>query len=56
VDVIGHQMALLDPAFLLLGQIVKDNAEMPSQFSVQRLPSVFRDEDDVIFAVPFRVI
>src|SRR5271170_906935 len=56
VNMIGHQMAFLDPAFPLFGQLSKYRTEMSLQFAIQHLPAVFWNENDVIFAVPLGVI
>jgi hypothetical protein len=53
---IGHQMAFLDAAFPLFGQLSKYQTEMSLQFAIQHLPAVFWNENDVIFAFPLGVI
>ncbi len=55
VHVIRHEMTFHDPAFLLPGQLMEDNTQPFSNFSLDRLASILRDEDDVILAVPLRV-
>jgi hypothetical protein len=45
VNVVGHQMALLDPALRLLGQLPEDLPTVPPQLKVQRLSSALRNED-----------
>jgi hypothetical protein len=52
---VGHQMPFLDPAFLLRGKRPEDFSQVPAQLPVQRLAAAFWDENDVIFALPFRV-
>ncbi len=55
VDVIGHQMPLLDPAAFLFGQSVKHPAKLPTHHAKQRSAPILRDEYDVLFALPFSV-
>ncbi len=55
VYVVRHQMAFLNTAFALFGQLSKHRTEMSLQFAIQHLPSVFRDENDMVFAVPLGV-
>jgi len=55
VHVIRHQVPFQDFRLLLHRQTVKDFAQVPAEFGVQRLPPALRYEDDVIFAVPGRV-
>jgi hypothetical protein len=50
VNVIGHQMPLLDPAFFAACEIVKYLAQMPLYLSEQQLLAVLRREDDVVLA------
>src|SRR5580692_1826105 len=56
VHVIRHQVSFLDGAFLLLRKRSKNSAEVASEFEIQRLSAVLRDEHDVVLAFPFRVI
>jgi hypothetical protein len=58
---IRHQVAFLDAAFPLFGQLSKYRTKMSLQFTIQHLPAVFWNEDDVIeddviFAVSLGVI
>ena len=46
-------MPFLDPALLLLGKLAEHFAQILPQLPVQRLPPALRDEDDVVFALPF---
>ena len=55
VHVIGHQMPFLDLRFLLKRKLAEHFAQMPTQLLIQRLAATFRDEDNMIFAVPSRV-
>jgi len=48
-------MTLLDPAFLLLGQLSEHIPQMPSLLCIQRLPATLGNEYDVIFALPLGV-
>src|SRR5215472_3162067 len=52
MHMIGHQVPFLDLRLLLRGQLVEHLAEMPAQLQIQSLPSTFRNEDGVVFAVP----
>jgi hypothetical protein len=55
VHVIRLQMALLDPAFLLRSQLVKDFPKVLSYMPKQHLPAALWNEDDVVFALPLGV-
>jgi hypothetical protein len=48
-------MTFLDPAFFLLGQLSENFPQMLSQRPLQRLAATLRDENHVVFALPFRV-
>src|ERR1700723_3804463 len=56
MNVIGHQVALLDPALLPSCQIVKHLAQMSLDLPEQQLLAVLRREHDVVLALPSRVI
>src|SRR5271167_260681 len=56
VNMIWHQMAFFDAALPLFGQLSKYRTEMSLQFAIKYRPTVFWDENDVIFAVPPSVI
>jgi len=56
MDVIRHQMSLLDPAFLAACEIVKHLAQMPFYFAEQQRFAVLRREHDMVLALPGRVI
>jgi hypothetical protein len=49
-------MPFLDPALLLFGQLAEDIAKILAQLHIQRLPTAFWNENNVVFALPFRVI
>src|SRR6202790_220925 len=55
VNVIRHQMAFFNLAFLLQRQLAEDLAEMPSQFPVKRLSAALGNEHNMIFALPLAV-
>src|SRR5882724_6038495 len=55
VNVIGHQMALHNLAFLLLRQLMQHASKVLAHRSKYRLLSPFRDKYHVVFAVPARV-
>jgi hypothetical protein len=52
---IGHQVPLLDPAFLLRGQILEHFTQMLPQLPVQLLAPVLGDKDHMVLAIPLRV-
>jgi FMN-dependent NADH-azoreductase len=54
-NVIREKMALLDPAVFAAAPTCGTPVQMRSQFHVNRSFAAFRNEDDVVFAVPFRV-
>jgi hypothetical protein len=56
VNMIGHQVAFLDPALLPSCQIVKYLAQVPLDLPEQQLLAVLRREHDVVLALPSRVI
>src|SRR3989338_1790270 len=53
MDVIRHHMPLLDLAFFLPRKFAKHRPDLPPQRLEKRLPPAFRDEHDVILALPF---
>ena len=52
MDVIRHQMPLFDATLLLLRQRAEDLPKMPSQLMVERFPTILRDKDHMMLAVP----
>src|SRR5690242_16173038 len=52
VHVVRHQVAFLDPALLLRRQTAQDLAEMRSKLAEQGFAATFRDEHDMVFALP----
>src|SRR6516225_8259148 len=56
MNMIGHQVALLDPALLPSRQIVKYLAQVPLDLPEQQFLAVLRRKHDVVLAVPSRVI
>jgi hypothetical protein len=56
VNMIGHQMPLLDPALLLLGKLTEYLPKILPQLDVQRLSSALRNENNFVFAVPLAVV
>ena len=56
VHVVGHQVPLLDAAFLLLRKRPEDRPEVAAQLSVEHLPPAFRNEHDVVLALPLRMV
>src|SRR5271166_2876459 len=55
VNVVGQQMPLLDPALSVFRQLAEHLAQMLAQLAVQNFASKLRNENDVVFALPFRV-
>src|SRR6202521_6218245 len=55
VNVIRHEMAFFNLAFLLQRQLAEDLAAMPSQFPVKRLSAALGNEHNMIFALPLAV-
>jgi hypothetical protein len=49
-------MPFLDPALPLLRQPAEDLAKILAQLQIQRLPAALRNENNVVFARPLRVI
>src|SRR6185437_11265410 len=56
VDMIRHQMPLLDPTFLAAREVVKHLAQMPLYLAEQQLLAVLRRKHDMVLALPGRVI
>ena len=52
MDMIGHQVPFFHPAFLLFRELSENLPQMLAQLAVQDFTSKFRDENDVIFALP----
>lgn len=55
VDVVGHDMAFLNFALFLFRQSMEQLAQLTTNHSEERFPSIFRDEYDMVFALPLRV-
>src|SRR5204863_8588983 len=51
--VIGHDVALLYPAFPLLRKRAENRSQFPAQLSEQDLAAALGDEDHVVLALPF---
>ncbi|MBS1168245.1 MAG: hypothetical protein H6R00_4270 [Proteobacteria bacterium] len=49
---IGHQVTFFHTAFPVLSQLPEHLPKVRAQSFVKRLPPAFRDENDVIFALP----
>jgi len=45
-------MPLFDATLLLLRQRAEDLPKMPSQLMVERFPTILRDKDHMLLAVP----
>ena len=56
VDMVRHQMPLLDLAFFLLGQATHYVAQIRSNLPETRFLPILRDEYDVILTLPTTVI
>jgi hypothetical protein len=52
---IGEKMTFFNPAFLLLGQSSKHLAQMLAQIAVKHIHPAFRNKNNVVLALPFRV-
>jgi hypothetical protein len=48
-------MPFLDLRFLLRRELAEHLTQVLAKLQIQRLPPALRDEDDVVFAVPYRV-
>ncbi|CRI63457.1 hypothetical protein THIOKS11320106 [Thiocapsa sp. KS1] len=55
VHMVGHQMALFDPTFLVSRELVEHLPQMCPQLPVQHFPTAFRDKNNVIFTLPLGV-
>ena len=55
VHMIRHQMPFLDPAFLLLRQLLEHLPEVSPQLAVQRFPATLGNENYVVLALTLRV-
>jgi hypothetical protein len=56
MNVIRHQMSFLDPALLPSRQIVKHLTQIPFYLAEEQLLAILRREQDVVLALPGRVI
>jgi hypothetical protein len=56
MHMVGHQMTFFDLAFLAPGQLVEYCAQVPPDLSKQQLLAVLRRENDMVLALPCRVI
>jgi hypothetical protein len=52
---VGQKMPFLNPALFLLGQSSKYLTQMPAQISIQHFAPTFRNENNVVLALPLRV-
>jgi hypothetical protein len=52
---VGEEMALFDATFLLFGQLSEHLSQMLPQFSIKHLSAAFRDKNNMVLALPFRV-
>jgi hypothetical protein len=55
VHMVCLKMPLFNPALSLLGQLLEHFAQMLPKALVQHLPAALRDENNVVFALPYRV-
>ena len=51
----GSQMPFFDPALSVFRKFAKHLAQMLAQFTVQNFAPKLRNENDVVFALPFGV-
>ena len=56
MHVIRAHMPFQDLTFPLLRQLVEHFAKIPTNLAVEHLSPTFRDENDVVLAIPFRMI
>jgi hypothetical protein len=56
MNVVGHQMPFLDLALLLTSETSKHVSQFAPDLPVELLSAVLRNEDDVVFTVPLRVL
>jgi hypothetical protein len=56
MHMVWHQMPLLNPAFPLFSRFPQYLTKMLSQLALKDLPAVFRDEYNMIFALPSAVV
>jgi hypothetical protein len=49
-------MPLLDSAFFLLRKLMKNLTEVTPKLRVEHLSPTFRDEHDVVLALPLRMV
>ena len=56
MNMIAHQMPLLDLAFLAMRQLTEYRSQPVPQLPVEHLLAILRNEDDVILAVPLCMI
>ena len=56
MNMIGHQVSFLDSAFLAAGQIVEYRPQMRAQLYKNNLLAILRRKNDVILALPRRVV
>jgi hypothetical protein len=52
MDMVGQQMPLHDPTFLLAGQLMKDRPQALAELAVEGFAAIFRNEHDMILAFP----
>jgi hypothetical protein len=52
---VRHQMAFVDLAFTLLGQIAEYLTQMSAEGVVKNLSASLRDKHNVILVIPFRM-
>jgi len=55
VNVVGQQMSLFDPALSVFRKLAEHLPQVFAQLAVQALAPKLRNENDVVFALPFRV-
>ena len=56
VNVVGQQMPFFDPALSVFRKLAENLPQVFAQLAVQNLAPKLRNENDVIFALPLRVI
>jgi hypothetical protein len=53
---VGQKMTFLDPAFLLFGELPEYFTQVLAQASIQHLAPTLGDKNNVVLALPLRVL
>ena len=55
VHMVRHHVSFLDPAVLMLSKVMKHFTEVFPKLTIEDATAAFRNENHVIFALPFGV-